>query len=613
MYLLPPPSAGGVRRRDSAALGVKKESSFWTAFAAAPPVLALALPMPLRGPVPAPLRAPKDVGEVAHPVSARGSARGSTLVRSTSATFKRKTSKKQGGSLSDSPSAPSRWFKRWKSKKKLQVPPAIAAQLSAQLMMSRRFDELSETIHASSAAAADTAHSMGLSEDVCLQFYNGVVEAAARALDPGSKDANDGGSGGEGGEASGPSPAPAESVPEASSPNTKGAARIEGILARAIKRSAIRLTDLFTEWDVDRNGSISKKELKAALLQSGIKAQPGELDRLFNLWDRDKSGGIDYTELNRALKPSGAPSLQRQLSEAAEHEAEAVVLLGRGHALAVKQMKESKEAAKQRRLALSPRSLALREEAEQKQAERAQELAKLWQEDEESGRRWTASKWLASRNVAAVVADALKLPALSHDAASQFSYVKNLKRPQVEELLSSAGLQGLVDFVAGAVESLSMQSTGSAEVLNDKFATTAKFQMTYGSLSLFFGGLESLLGPPKMYKGPNHAERSLFNMMEYEHTGDKDATSSFTAPNGTTTTSEVEWQFVCCPEARNAYPERQGFREHHSQWCRSPKPLAELMDLMESYANERLRAGGHSEMILEELVGGRLYTGPMVR
>jgi hypothetical protein len=101
-------------------------------------------------------------------------------------------------------------------------------------------------------------------------------------------------------------------------------------------------------------------------------------------------------------------------------------------------------------------------------------------------------------------------------------------------------------------------------------------------------------------------------MMEYEHIGDKDATSSFTAPNGTTTTSEVEWQFVCLPEARDAYPERQGFREHHSQWCRSPKPLAELMELMESHANERLRAGGHSEMILEELVGGRLYTGPMV-
>ena len=28
--------------------------------------------------------------------------------------------------------------------------------------------------------------------------------------------------------------------------------------------------------------------------------------------------------------------------------------------------------------------------------------------------------------------------------------------------------------------------------------TSAKFELTYGSLSLFYGGLESLIGPPKM-------------------------------------------------------------------------------------------------------------------
>ena len=35
------------------------------------------------------------------------------------------------------------------------------------------------------------------------------------------------------------------------------------------------------------------------------------------------------------------------------------------------------------------------------------------------------------------------------------------------------------------------------------------------------------------------------------------------------------------------------------------------MSEMEAKANEKLRAAGHSEMIREELVGGRLYTGPM--
>ena len=38
--------------------------------------------------------------------------------------------------------------------------------------------------------------------------------------------------------------------------------RIESILARAIRKSAVRVVDLFQEWDTDRSGSISKKEFK---------------------------------------------------------------------------------------------------------------------------------------------------------------------------------------------------------------------------------------------------------------------------------------------------------------------------------------------------------------
>ena len=54
--------------------------------------------MPLKGPVPAPLKAPADSGENARPVSARGGglARGG-------ASFKRKSSRKDKGSLQDDP------------------------------------------------------------------------------------------------------------------------------------------------------------------------------------------------------------------------------------------------------------------------------------------------------------------------------------------------------------------------------------------------------------------------------------------------------------------------------------------------------------------------------
>ena len=114
------------------------------------------------------------------------------------------------------------------------------------------------------------------------------------------------------------------------------------------------------------------------------------------------------------------------------------------------------------------------------------------------------------------------------------------------------------------------------------------------ALSLFYGGLESLLGPPKMYKGPNHTEKTLYNTMEYEHTCDKDAAEPFEANNAVKTTSEQEWQIVTAPDASVTYPERAGYREHHPTWCRLPRGLKEMMEDMETKCNERLRKDGHS-------------------
>ena len=173
----------------------------------------------------------------------------------------------------------------------------------------------------------------------------------------------------------------------------------------------------------------------------------------------------------------------------------------------------------------------------------------------------------------------------------------------------------------------------------------ARRAQTYGSLSLFYGGLESLLGPPKMYKGTQHEEKSLYNMMEFEHTADKDSKASFTSPNGTTTTSATEWAVVTVADKAVDYPERAGYREHHPKWCvpqhrrdRAPylaqprqslhsavlpvasrlsrrcrvvQPLDAMLATMDEQCNSKLRMAGHAELILEELVGGRLYTGPM--
>ena len=76
--------------------------------------------------------------------------------------------------------------------------------------------------------------------------------------------------------------------------------------------------------------------------------------------------------------------------------------------------------------------------------------------------------------------------------------------------------------------------------------------MAYGSLSLFYGGLESLIGPPHMVEG------SMLNSMADEHRRGKDATKPFTSANGVTSTSADEYGFVVEPDAAREYPERAG-------------------------------------------------------
>ena len=60
------------------------------------------------------------------------------------------------------------------------------------------------------------------------------------------------------------------------------------------------------------------------------------------------------------------------------------------------------------------------------------------------------------------------------------------------------------------------------------------------------------------------------------------------------------------------YAERDGLRETNPEWCRRATPLGALMETMEERCNRLLRKDNHSELIMEELVGGRLYTGSVL-
>ena len=106
---------------------------------------------------------------------------------------------------------------------------------------------------------------------------------------------------------------------------------------------------------------------------------------------------------------------------------------------------------------------------------------------------WTCTKWLASLELHHLIAAALKPP-----ENEQFDKVKSLTREEIAKLLVAAKLEGLIDAVTAGVEKLQGQGASTGLELNTKFATEAKFEMKYGSLDLFYGGLESLIGPPQV-------------------------------------------------------------------------------------------------------------------
>ena len=167
-----------------------------------------------------------------------------------------------------------------------------------------------------------------------------------------------------------------------------------------------------------------------------------------------------------------------------------------------------------------------------------------------NGSSWSVPAWLRSLDLAAAVAPAIKPP----DGLDPFRYMQAIEKEQLEESLRAAGLGGLAPALWEAVGALRQQEESSAQALSEKFANEASFNLQYGSLETFFGGLIDLIGGPKMIEG------SLIKAMEYEHCDGPDADSRFTASNGLTTSSREEWEFVVDPRPDKIYGERNGFR-----------------------------------------------------
>ena len=62
-----------------------------------------------------------------------------------------------------------------------------------------------------------------------------------------------------------------------------------------------RVFDVFTSWDVDNDGVISRFEFGKAMMAMGMKSSKKEVMKLFNSIDVDQNGFIEYKELYKAI------------------------------------------------------------------------------------------------------------------------------------------------------------------------------------------------------------------------------------------------------------------------------------------------------------------------
>ena len=116
--------------------------------------------------------------------------------------------------------------------------------------------------------------------------------------------------------------------------STRGSSRIEGILARSIKKNAVRAVDLFKEWDEDGSGGIDKSEFFRAIRALDFAVERADTDAVFDARDADKSGTVDRDECKKGFARLTSDSARAALAYLHRPEAARVLLpRSRGHLL----------------------------------------------------------------------------------------------------------------------------------------------------------------------------------------------------------------------------------------------------------------------------------------
>ena len=373
----------------------------------------------------------------------------------------------------------------------------------------------------------------------------------------------------------------------------------------ALEKSNVRTTELYRELDPKQKGAVEKVDFMTVMHGLGVKSDDAELGVIFHIWETDSSGTLDFKGLDRVLRTAKSKRHSTRVSSTSAMDIQKALnerLQGR-----VKGDADKKPDKKANKFQRGKSTIKLEKDKE------VEEVAEYEETGDELEGTWAASKWINSlHDIPKAILRALQMPSAAVQPA--FDFMRKINVEEVSSRLEEAKLGGLTNIMLTALMELKKQTVSGSAQLNDKF------QMSYGSLSLFYGGLESLLGPPQMTKEHQGEEAiaSLFKSMENDHCAMADSNELFDTPNGMTSKSCIEWEVVVDPKPQPAglsetelYPERSGWRQSNPEWCRKLVPLATLMEDMKNNCNMQLAKDGHSEVIKEELVGGRLYTGPM--
>ena len=233
---------------------------------------------------------------------------------------------------------------------------------------------------------------------------------------------------------------------------------------------------------------------------------------------------------------------------------------------------------------------------------------------------WTAEGWLGSVGLERLVAIVLLGVGFEGD---QLDALRALGRSDtLEEDLRAqflAYVEWFVGTLAPRLQALAKGEAATVGEMQDKFSQDARGFLEYGSLNVFFGGLEGQVGSPSP---------KVWQMMAEEHTNRGDSNCTFSTSNySLTSTSSIEYKFVAEPDAppSEGWPVEDKIRRAEigdegadydairasGAKMRQPRPLAELEADMERLVNVVLKKLGEPLLTIEEAIGLRLYTGPL--